>query len=85
MNVHENMTNWNQTLSWASSGWLNLTADTEDDMEKLKGNFTGEDLLRRPNINYTEEEDTRIIGGSFCRPGACPWQVTLLRLKSLIK
>ncbi|XP_026539822.1 coagulation factor VII-like [Notechis scutatus] len=71
----ENITNWNQTLSWASSGWLNLTAETEDDMENLEGNFTEEDLLRWPNINYTDKE--RIIGGSFCRPGACPWQVLI--------
>lgn len=79
------MTNWNQTLSWASSEWLNLTAETEDDMEKLEGNFTEEDSLRWPNINSTDKENPRIIGGSFCHPGACPWQVTLLRLKGLIK
>uniref|UniRef100_A0A8C6XGH1 Uncharacterized protein n=1 Tax=Naja naja TaxID=35670 RepID=A0A8C6XGH1_NAJNA len=75
INAPENMTNWNQTLSSASSEWLNLTAETEDDMEKLEGNFTEEDLLRWLNINYTDKE--RIIGGSFCRPGACPWQVLI--------
>lgn len=71
-------------LSWDSSGWLNLTGETEDNMEKLEGNFTEEDLLRWSNINHTDR-NPKIIGGSFCRPGACPWQVTLLRLKRLIK
>ncbi|XP_062988494.1 coagulation factor VII-like isoform X2 [Elgaria multicarinata webbii] len=80
--AQENVASWYQTFLQASSAELNLTmvqGETEQDAdEEMKGNITKWDLYSWLNLNATDKEElTRIIGGSFCHPGGCPWQVLI--------
>lgn len=73
----ENFPTWNETVAQGSLSRLNQTTAQgemeEDVVEEMWGNFTEGDLL---SFNSTDEDDgTRIVGGTFCRPGDCPWQV----------
>lgn len=64
------MVEWNQTTREEEN--------EEGSVEETERNFTEVDLHSWRNINYTDEDDdSRIIGGSFCRPGDCPWQVKI--------
>ncbi|XP_054840210.1 coagulation factor VII-like isoform X2 [Eublepharis macularius] len=81
----ENLTSWNQTLIQTLVEW-NQTAvggeNEEYDFIKTKRNATESDLQSWINTNYTDENgDLKIIGGSFCRPGDCPWQVLIQNKK----
>ncbi|XP_020643151.3 coagulation factor X-like [Pogona vitticeps] len=80
--AQENLPTWNQTLVQASLSELNQTTAQgemeEEGVEEMWGNFTEEDLQSWPNFNSTDEGDyTRIVGGTFCHPGDCPWQVLI--------
>ncbi|XP_048362084.1 coagulation factor VII-like [Sphaerodactylus townsendi] len=77
----ENLTSWNQTFIQAFEEWNQTATEEENEEHDLKDtdrNLTEADLHSWHNINYTDENgDSRIIGGSFCRPGDCPWQVLI--------
>nr|XP_060624109.1 coagulation factor VII-like [Anolis sagrei ordinatus]XP_060624110.1 coagulation factor VII-like [Anolis sagrei ordinatus] len=80
--VEENLGSGNQTSGQAFSVNFNQTTvqgrTEEEDMEEIWGNFTEGDVQSWLNFNSTDAEDTpRIVGGSFCRPGDCPWQVLI--------
>ncbi|KAL8187559.1 UNVERIFIED_CONTAM: hypothetical protein K2H54_051019 [Gekko kuhli] len=79
--LQENLTSWNQTLVQALVAWNQTTTEEEneeDGVKEIEGNSTEVDLHSWLNINYTDEDDdSRVIGGSFCRPGICPWQVLI--------
>lgn len=85
----ESLTSWNHTLIQALGEWNQTTTDEEneeDGVKEMERNFTEVNLHNWLNINYTDEDDgSRIIGGSFCRPGDCPWQVKRFFLKVLTK
>ncbi|KAJ7325043.1 hypothetical protein JRQ81_018063 [Phrynocephalus forsythii] len=77
----ENSPTWNQTLPQHSLSELNQTMAEEEmeeeDVEAMRGNFTEWDLQSWQSFNSTNEDGTRIVGGTFCRPGDCPWQVLI--------
>ncbi|XP_061492411.1 coagulation factor VII-like [Rhineura floridana] len=74
--AQENLTSGNQTLAQASLVRLNLTmvqGETEEEVtEEMKGNFTDGDFLNSAELAYF-----RVVGGSLCHPGGCPWQVLI--------
>ncbi|XP_050819665.1 coagulation factor IX-like [Gopherus flavomarginatus] len=60
---------------------LNTSAEGQNvhdglNQTEAEGNLTDEDLHSWTNVYQTaEHDDTRIVGGSFCHRGHCPWQV----------
>lgn len=76
--AQENLASWNQTLVQEGI--------EEEDLEQTMENVTEGNLQNWLNINYTDEsDDLRIVGGSLCHPGDCPWQVQITFLKVLTK
>ncbi|XP_077205441.1 coagulation factor X-like [Paroedura picta] len=77
----KNLSSWNQTLIQALVEWNQTVTEEENEdinFKEIERNITGVDLHSWLNITYTDEhDDPRIIGGSFCRPGDCPWQVLI--------
>ncbi|XP_053162257.1 coagulation factor X-like [Hemicordylus capensis] len=70
----EDTASWNQTWAQEDSAEWNQTVVLGGIKEGFEGNFTEEDLYSRLDTN---SNDPRIVGGSFCHPGDCPWQVLL--------
>ncbi|XP_042314111.1 coagulation factor X-like [Sceloporus undulatus] len=73
---------WNQTSAQAFSVGLNQTmvegGTEEENVEEMWGSFTEGELQTQLNYNFTSAEDgARVVGGTFCRPGDCPWQVLI--------
>ncbi|XP_033005884.1 coagulation factor VII-like [Lacerta agilis] len=77
--AQENVAHWNQSLAHNSSTSLNdmMEGEAEEEgTEEMKGNFT--DSFSWLNFNDSAEMDgSRVVGGSLCHPGGCPWQVLL--------
>ncbi|XP_066475830.1 coagulation factor X-like [Tiliqua scincoides] len=81
-NMTENVTDMNQTEAQENLDSWNQTVVQEgieeEDLEQIMENVTEGNFQSWMNINYTDESnDPRIVGGSFCRPGECPWQVQI--------
>uniref|UniRef100_A0A8C3I039 Coagulation factor X n=1 Tax=Chrysemys picta bellii TaxID=8478 RepID=A0A8C3I039_CHRPI len=69
------------TQSGNGSGTLAEGQNVHDGLNQTEaeGNLTDGELHSWTNVYQTAEyDDTRITGGSFCRRGHCPWQVTFL-------
>lgn len=74
--AHENGTRWNQTLAQTSAGWNWTVQGGTEEEEDMERNFTEVYLPSWLNFSDTDEAvGQRIIGGSFCYLGDCPWQV----------
>ncbi|KAH0623884.1 hypothetical protein JD844_007069 [Phrynosoma platyrhinos] len=75
--AEETLARWNQTSAQVGLNQTMVQGGTRDeDVEEKWGSFTEGDLQTWLNYNSTSAEDgARVVGGTFCRPGDCPWQV----------
>ncbi|XP_044291424.1 coagulation factor X-like isoform X2 [Varanus komodoensis] len=75
----ENVSSWNQSFhpaAWAGLNQTVLQGAIEQEILEEQGNFSEWDVPHLPSFNSSDEKG-KIVGGSFCRPGSCPWQVLL--------